>query len=89
MPELSRFYGIIIRMFAEHGGQHKTPHFHAIYEAKEAVFQIDPVQLLDGSLPSKQRRLVEAWAEIHQQELQAAWEALDKGKLPNPIQPLS
>ena len=89
MPELSRFYGIIIRMFAEHGGRHKTPHFHAIYKEDEAVFQINPVQMLDGSLPAKQKRLVEAWAEIHQEELQAAWEALDKGKQPNPIQPLS
>ena len=77
MPELSRFYGIIIRMFAEHGGRHKTPHFHAIYKEDEAVFRINPVQMLSGSLPAKQKRLVEAW------------EALDKGQQPNPIQPLS
>ena len=60
MPELSRFYGIIIRMFAEHGRQYKTPHFHAIYKEDEAVFRINPVQMLDGSLPAKQKRLVDA-----------------------------
>ena len=89
MPELSRFYRINIRIFAEHGGRYKTSHFHAIYKEDEVVFRINPVQMLDGSLPAKQKRLVEAWAEIHQEELQAAWEALDKGQQPNPIQPLS
>lgn len=72
MAELSRFFGIIIRMFAEHGGKHHTPHFHAVYQEHEAVFTIEPVDLLSGAMPTKQRRLVEAWAEIHQEELQAA-----------------
>ncbi len=41
MPELSRFFGIIIRMYLEAGGQHRTPHFHAYYQEKVAVFGID------------------------------------------------
>ena len=45
MAELSRFFGIIIRMFAEHGGGHHTPHFHAVYQDYEAVFTIEPVKL--------------------------------------------
>lgn len=88
MAELSRFFGIIIRMFAEHGGKHNTPHFHAIYQEYEAVFTLDPVGMLSGSIPSKQQRLIEAWAEIHQEELQTAWKSLDAGKRPDPIQPL-
>ena len=75
-------------MFAEHGGRHHTPHFHAVYQEHEAVFTINPVQILSGSIPIKQQRLVEAWAEIHQEELQAAWNALDGGKKPSSIQPL-
>jgi len=88
MAELSRFFGIIIRMFAEHGGRHHTPHFHAVYQEYEAVFTINPVELLTGSMPNKQQRLVIAWAEIHQVELIAAWESLDSGKKPTSIEPL-
>jgi hypothetical protein len=88
MAELSRFFGIIIRMFAEHGGKHHTPHFHAVYQEHEAVFTVDPVHMLSGFLPIKQQRMVEAWAEIHQDELIAAWQSLDSGKKPQSIKPL-
>ena len=88
MAELSRFFGIIIRMFAEHGGKHHTPHFHAVYQEHEAVFTINPVEMLSGFLPTKQQRLVEAWAEIHQDELQMPWNSLDGGRKPSPIEPL-
>jgi hypothetical protein len=72
MAELSRFFGIIIRMFAEYGGKHHIPHFHAVYQQYEAVFTINPVELLSDFLLTKQQRLVVAWAEIHQEELQKA-----------------
>ena len=88
MAELSRFFGIVIRMFAEHGGRHHKPHFHAVYQDYEAVFTISPVEILSGSMPNKQQRLVVAWAEIHQDELQAAWSLLDGGKKPSSIEPL-
>ena len=65
MPELSRFFGIIIRMFVETGGQHHRAHFHAFYQEHAAVFAVDTLECLDGSLPKPQQRLVEAWAEIH------------------------
>ena len=67
MPELSRFFGIIIRMFMEVGAQHHIPHFHAYYQGEAGIFSIDPIELVAGSLPKRQRRLVEAWAELHQQ----------------------
>ncbi len=88
MPELSRFYGIVIRMFFE-TGKHNTPHFHATYQESEASFSIEDIRLIAGELPTKQRRLVEAWAELHQDEMRAAWNLLQSGDLPNRINPLS
>jgi len=88
VPELSRFFGIIIRMFMEVGGPHHTPHFHAYYQEDVGIFSIDPVELIAGSLPKRQRRLVEAWAELHQPELAADWQQLQQGKTPKSIEPL-
>ena len=65
MPELSRFFGIVIRMFSEPGSPHHVPHFHAYYQDQMAVVAIDPVNIIAGELPQRQRRLVEAWAELH------------------------
>ena len=88
MPELSRFYGIIIRMYMEAGVQHHTPHFHAYYQEEVAVFGIDPIEQIDGSIPRRQQRLVEAWAELHQGELMKNWNRLQKGHSPVSIEPL-
>lgn len=88
MPELCRFFGIIIRMFTEAGEPHHAPHFHAYYQDEVGVFGIDPVELIAGSLPRRQRRLVEAWAELHQAELREDWELLQAGRRPRPIEPL-
>lgn len=89
MPELSRFYGIIIRMYLEAGEPHHRPHFHAYYGDDVAVFGIGPVELLSGALPRRQTRLVEAWAELHETELLADWERLQSGQRPLPIAPLN
>jgi hypothetical protein len=88
MPELSRFFGIIIRMYMEVGAPHHVSHFHAYYQNDAAVFSLEPIDLIAGELPRKQRRLVEAWAELHQQELLDAWNRLQSGQLPDPINPL-
>lgn len=69
MPELSRFYNIVIKMIYSDEGQHHKPHFHAEYEASVGV----DGELLAGSLPVKQLKLVQAWAAIHEDELYAAW----------------
>jgi len=87
MPELSRFYGIIIRMYCE-VGPHHSPHFHAYHGDDEALYGLDPIELLAGSLPRRQARLVEAWAELHQSELVADWGRLQAGSEPLPIEPL-
>jgi hypothetical protein len=88
MPEISRFYGIVIRMFAEPGAPHHRPHFHAIYQHQAASFAIDTLELLGGALPVPQRRLVEAWAEIHRAELSHDWALLHSGQRPVKIDPL-
>lgn len=62
-PEISRFFGIIIRMFAEVGTPHHRPHFHAAYQNSVATFALDPVECIGGELPRRKKRLVEAWAE--------------------------
>ena len=88
MPELSRFFGIIIRMYMEVGAPHHLAHFHAYYQDDVGIFAVDTIELIGGSVPQRQRRLVEAWAEIHQAELSAAWERLQSGRPPGKIEPL-
>ena len=88
MPEISRFYGIVVRMFSEPSSTHHLPHFHAYYQGSVAVYGIDPVAVLEGALPQRQSRLVEAWTELHQTELMADWRNLQAGRLPTPIAPL-
>ena len=88
MPEISRFFGIIIRMFAEPAARHRRPHFHAYCQQAAAVFAFDTIELLGGELPQRQQRLVEAWAEIHRAELQGDWKRLQAGRPPFKIEPL-
>lgn len=88
MPELSRFFGIIIRMFVEVGDPHHLPHFHAYYQDQAAVFAVDTLECLGGSLPKAQQRLVEAWTEIHRSELLQDWALLQSGRPPVKIEPL-
>lgn len=88
MPEISRFFGIIIRMYIEAGGPHHAPHFHAYYQDHVGIYSIDRIEGLAGSLPRRQERLVLAWAELHQEELLADWQALQQGRPPAKIEPL-
>jgi hypothetical protein len=88
MPEIARFFGIIIRMFSEPSSKHHVPHFHAYYQDEVAIYSITPVEVIAGSLTKRQARFVEAWAELHEEELVADWNKLQAGQLPNPIQPL-
>jgi hypothetical protein len=74
MPTISMFFGIIIRMFYRDNQQHHLPHIHADYQGEVAVFAIADGAILDGSLPNSKRKLVEAWIEIHRDELIADWQ---------------
>ncbi len=88
MPEIARFFGIVIRMYAEAGGPHHRPHFHAYYHERGGVYALDKVGLIAGSLPSRQERLVLAWAELHREELIKNWGMLRAGEPPSKIEPL-
>ena len=79
MPALSMFYGIIVRMQSERGGKHHKPHIHAIYGEYELIVATDG-EILEGEFPGKQRKLLEAWMQIHEDELNANWELLKGGE---------
>ena len=88
MPEISRFFGIIVRIYAEPGAPHHRPHFHVYYQNHLAVYSIDAIEMLNGTLPRRQQHLVEAWGELHQGELLENWERLQDGQLSYKIAPL-
>lgn len=73
MPELSRFYGIIIKMMFGDTGKHSKPHIHVYYNDFIAIIGLDG-ELIAGSMPVKQFRLVAAWITIHEEELHTAWD---------------
>lgn len=72
MPELSRFFNIIIRMQFRDIGQHNKPHVHVQYAEYNAVIAIDG-ELLSGSIPAKQFKMVVGWMAMHEDELYKAW----------------
>lgn len=88
MPTISMFYGILILMFFRDNRRHHLPHIHARYNGEEAAIAIDDGRTLDGTLPAKQLKLVQAWIEIHKEELQVDWELAVKGEDPFRIAPL-
>ncbi|MFT4093831.1 MAG: DUF4160 domain-containing protein [Niabella sp.] len=87
MPTISMFFGILIRMFFG-PKEHNPPHIHAVYQGKEAVIKIMDGELLNGELPLKQMKLVQAWIEIHKEELIADWTLCQNGEEPFNIEPL-
>ncbi len=88
MPEIARFFGIIIRMFVETGIQHHVPHLHAYYQDACAVYRIDTGEILAGMLPRRQQRLVEAWIELYREELLENWQRINAGEPIQKIPPL-
>jgi hypothetical protein len=69
-------------------GEHPPPHFHAYFAEYKATVDINNCELLNGTLPKKQTKLVLAWAELHKDELLADWQLVMNGELPYKIQPL-
>lgn len=84
MPTLSMFYGILIRMYYD---DHNPPHIHVLYGDEEACYNFDG-ELIEGNLPKKQKKLVEAWIEIHHDELNANWKLAQDGEPFFKIEPL-
>lgn len=85
MPELSRFFGIVITMYTR---DHPPPHFHARYGEHEALVDVETSEILRGSLPRRAQAMVIEWSELHRAELRAAWAALRGGQTPSGIAPL-
>ena len=71
-------FGIIVRMQSERGGKHHKAHIHAIYNDYEIVIALDG-EILEGSFPKKQLKMLEGWMAIHEDELAANWRMLSNG----------
>lgn len=85
MPEISRFLGIVIRMYPN---EHNPPHFHAFYGDDVAVFSIETGQMIRGEFPPKKAALVTAWTIIHANELLKNWKRMSSGEQMLKIKPL-
>ncbi len=88
MPTISMFYGIIIYLYFFDDERHKLPHIHARYQGQQASFSILDGAILSGEIPAAKAKLVQAWIEIHREELLADWELAVNGETPFPIDPL-
>lgn len=79
MPTISMFRGIKITMYWK---DHMPPHFHAVYGGNEVIVSIKDLEVLDGTLPNKQLKMLLGWAAFHQEELMENWElAQDRQEL--------
>lgn len=85
MPVISNFYGILIKMYF---ADHAPPHFHAIYAEYEVIINIDTLEVIEGSMPSRPRSLIIEWASLHREELREDWKLCQQNQMPNRIAPL-
>jgi hypothetical protein len=85
MPEISRFYGIIIAMFY---GDHNPPHLHARYGKYKVAIRIQDFRVLEGNLPARALGLVIEWTAMHQEGLMRNWDLVQRNQPPEKIEPL-
>lgn len=85
MPEISRFFGIVITMYYR---DHPPPHFHARYGGEKAILSIEDLGVLEGRLSPRARGLAIEWASRHQEELRENWRLAQAQQPLNPIEPL-
>ena len=78
MPVITSFYGIVIKMYFN---DHLPPHFHAIYGEYNALFSINTLEMLEGDLPNRAKKLIIEWATQHQDELIEIWKTQNFKKL--------
>ena len=88
MPTISMFYGILILMYFYDNKKHNLPHIHAEYAEYQAAIAIDDGAVLSGSLPSSKLKLVQAWIEIHREDLLVDWKLAVAGEPIFKIDPL-
>lgn len=80
MPEICRFYGIIIKIFFSN--EHNPPHFHAVYGEYNGSFSILDLKMIEGDLPRKAQSLIIEWANKHKEEIINMWNTKTLKKLP-------
>jgi len=85
MPEISRFFGIVIAMFYN---EHMPPHFHAKYAGQWAAFSIEELKIIEGELPRRAVSMVLEWAFQHRTELMSNWEKAQRKEPLEKIEPL-
>ncbi len=85
MPEISRFYGIIIKMFFN---EHNPPHFHAEYQGFKVSISIKD-GIVEGKMPKRALKLIFEWLEIHKDELTENWKSIKETGDYNKIEPLN
>lgn len=85
VPEVSRFYGIAVRIIP---GDHNPPHVHAVYAGQDATLRIRDLTLTRGRLPRRAARRLLRWADLHHEALMEAWERVQRGEAPGKIAPL-
>ena len=88
MPSISMFYGIIIYLYYIDNKKHNMPHIHVKYQEYEVIVAIPDGNVLEGSIPSSKMKLLQAWIELHKDELVADWELAVSGQQPYKIDPL-
>ena len=81
MPEIGRFYGIVIKMFFK-PKEHEPSHIHAIYGEHIGIFNLQTMEMTEGDLPKKAQELVREWMQQNQKELLEMWETQNLRKLP-------
>lgn len=85
MPEISRFFGIIIAVFYD---DHNPPHFHARYAGAKVSIEMQTLKVIDGCISPRALGLVVEWASLHKEELMMDWELAKAGQPPREIEPL-
>jgi hypothetical protein len=88
MPTISMFYGILVTIMFEEGERHHSPHFHVRYQNFKASIAMEDGAVLAGNFPPKQLKLVQAWVELHRDDLLADWDLAKNGEEPFRIAPL-
>ena len=88
VPTISMFYGIIVYMYFVDNKQHHAPHIHVKYQEHEAVVSVPDGELLEGAIPKPKMKLLQAWIELHKDELVADWQLAVSGQQPYKIDPL-
>lgn len=81
MPVISRFYGLLIKMYFI-ASEHNPPHIHAVYGEYNGIVDINSQQMLEGDLPAKALKLVQEWCLLHKDELLQMWSSQNIHELP-------